>query len=98
MRGYIANTHSDWFDFLARKGRWDEVILLRSDLHRLFDRGYVTVTTEYTLEVSEKLKGHFQNGKSYYPLHGVAIAVPKSIGHRPDPTFLRWHNEHKFLF
>src|SRR5262249_5702215 len=23
--GYIANTDSDWFDFLEHKGRWDEV-------------------------------------------------------------------------
>ena len=72
-------------------------LLLRSDLHRLFDRGYVTVTPEYKLEVSGKLKGHFQNGKSYYPLHGAELAVPRSIGQRPDPGFLRWHNEYKFL-
>jgi len=25
MKGYVANTHSDWFEFLARKDRWDEV-------------------------------------------------------------------------
>jgi len=72
-------------------------LLLRSDLHRLFDRGYVTVTPEYKLEVSGKLKGHFQNGKSYYPLHGTELALPRLIGQRPDAGFLRWHNEHKFL-
>lgn len=72
-------------------------LLLRSDIHRLFDRGYVTVTPEYKLEVSDKLKGHFQNGKSYYPLHGTELAVPRLIGQRPDPGFLRWHNEYKFL-
>jgi putative restriction endonuclease len=72
-------------------------LLLRSDLHRLFDRGYLTVTPEYKVEVSDKLKGHFHNGKSYYPLHGTDIKFPRSIGLRPDPNFLRWHNEHKFL-
>ena len=25
MRGYVANTHHDWFDFLAQQRRWDEV-------------------------------------------------------------------------
>lgn len=25
MKGYVANTHADWFDFLARRKRWDEV-------------------------------------------------------------------------
>jgi len=72
-------------------------LLLRSDLHRLFDRGYVTVTPEYKLEVSRQLKDHFQNGRSYYPLHGTDIAVPRSISQRPDPALLRWHNEQKFL-
>jgi len=72
-------------------------LLLRSDLHRLFDRGYVTVNPEHKLEVSKQLKDHFQNGRSYYPLHGTEIAVPRSISQRPDPALLRWHNEHKFL-
>lgn len=71
-------------------------LLLRSDLHRLFDRGYVTVTPEYKLEVSKHLKGHFSNGKTYYPYHGASIAVPKLISLRPDPELLRWHNE-RFL-
>lgn len=72
-------------------------ILLRSDLHRLFDRGYLTVTPEHRLEVSKQLKDHFQNGRSYYPLHGTEIGVPRSISQRPDPALLRWHNENKFL-
>lgn len=71
-------------------------LLLRSDLHRLFDRGYVTVTPEYRLEVSNQLKSHFSNGKTYYPFHGVQIAVPRSIALRPDPELLRWHNN-RFL-
>lgn len=72
-------------------------LLLRSDLHRLFDRGYVTVTTEHKLEVSKLLKEHFHNGHSYYPLHGKELIVPRSIGERPDRDLLRWHNEHIFL-
>jgi putative restriction endonuclease len=72
-------------------------LLLRSDLHRLFDRGYVTVTPQYQLHVGERLKDHFSNGKSYYPLHGMHLTVPRSIAQRPDPELLRWHNEHQFL-
>lgn len=72
-------------------------ILLRSDLHRLFDRGYLTVTTEHKLEVSRKLKEHFHNGRSYYPLHGKEILVPQSINERPDRQLLNWHNEQVFL-
>lgn len=72
-------------------------LLLRSDLHRLFDRGYLTVTPDYKLEVGKQLKEHFQNGKSYYPLHGRSLGIPKSIGQWPDPELLRWHNQHRFL-
>jgi len=71
-------------------------LLLRSDLHRLFDRGYLTVSREYRLEVSRRLKEHFQNGKSYYPLHGSRIAVPRAMHDRPDPDLLRWHNDNRF--
>ncbi len=72
-------------------------LLLRSDLHRLFDRGYLTVTPEHHLEVSSLLKQHFQNGKSYYPFHGKAITLPGRPGDAPDRDALRWHNEHVFL-
>lgn len=71
-------------------------LLLRSDLHRLFDRGYVTVTPDHRVEVSPRLKDHFSNGRSYYPLHGQPVAVPKDLPQRPDPLLLQWHNEHVF--
>lgn len=31
-------------------------LLLREDLHTLFERGYMTVTTDYHVEVSKRLK------------------------------------------
>jgi putative restriction endonuclease len=71
-------------------------LLLRSDLHRLFDRGYVTVTPAHRLEVSARLKEHFDNGHTYYPMHGSIVAVPKRVADHPDPELLRWHNE-RFL-
>src|SRR6058998_2366472 len=45
-------------------------LLLRADLHRLFEQGYLTVTPEYTLDVSDRLQHDYHNGKSYYPLRG----------------------------
>lgn len=38
-------------------------LLLRSDIHRLFDRGYVTVTPDYRFRVSRRLKDEFDNGE-----------------------------------
>ena len=56
-------------------------VLLRADLHRLFDQGYVTITPEHRLEVSPRLKEDYQNGRSYYPLHGAG-AVSSHICRR----------------
>lgn len=71
-------------------------LLLRSDLHRLFDRGYVTVTPAGHFEVSARLKADFQNGRTYYALHGQAVKLPANPAERPDPTLLAWHNEKRF--
>ena len=64
-------------------------LLLRSDVHRLFDKGYVTVTRDYRLEVGRRLKDDYANGRSYYPLHGQPISVPKRVPDRPDAELLR---------
>lgn len=68
-------------------------VLLRADLHRLFDQGYVTITPEYRLEVSPRLKEDYRNGRSYYPLHGSSVVLPAAAADAPSVDFLRWHNE-----
>ena len=68
-------------------------VLLRADLHRLFDQGYVTITPEYRLEVRPRLKEDYQNGQSYYPLHESSVSVPTAAADAPSVDFLRWHNE-----
>jgi putative restriction endonuclease len=73
-------------------------LLLRSDLHRLFDKGYVTVTPDQRVLVSSRLKADFENGRSYYPFDGRTLAVkPSDAVDLPDPESLRWHNQHVFL-
>ncbi len=49
---------------------------LRADLHRLFEQGYLTVIPDFRLEVSDRLRDDYQNGRSYYPLRGTRIPVP----------------------
>jgi putative restriction endonuclease len=71
-------------------------LLLRADIHRLFDGGYVTVTQDLRFEVSRHLNEEWENGKIYYALHGQAIAVPRMNADRPDPRYLSWHNENVF--
>ncbi len=77
--------------------RVDNGLLLRSDLHILFDRGYMTVTPEYRVEVSRRLKNDFDNGEEYLARHGQPIVVPRSTAWRPNRDFLAWHNERRFV-
>jgi len=77
--------------------RVENGLLLRSDLHKLFDRGYVTVTPEHRVEVSRRIREDFDNGRLYYGLHGGEIRVPEEASDHPDPDLLRWHNESTFL-
>ena len=64
-------------------------ILLRSDIHRLFDAGYITVTPDYRVQVSDGLKEHFSNGRSYYPFMNQPLAVlPQRAEDRPDREFV----------
>jgi putative restriction endonuclease len=71
-------------------------LLLRRDLHSLFDAGYVTVTPEYRFEVSRRIKEEFDNGRHYYALQGQSIELPNRVSDRPDGEILRWHNESRF--
>ena len=48
-------------------------LLLRADIHRLFDQGYVTVTPDHRVEVSRRLREEFENGRSYYPYQGTPL-------------------------
>ena len=73
-------------------------LLLRADMHILFDKGYITVTPDFRTEVSKRIEANFQNGKEYYKFHGKRLEVlPAQQNERPSADFLRWHNEHRFI-
>jgi putative restriction endonuclease len=71
-------------------------ILLRADLHRLFDQGYLTITRDHAVEVSQRLRLDYDNGRTYFPLHGRAITLPTSLLDSPATEFLQWHNDNVF--
>lgn len=68
-------------------------ILLRSDIHKLYDRGYVTVDPDYTFRVSETLKDEFNNGKTYYELENRKIWLPSDNNHWPSRENLEYHKQ-----
>ena len=83
--------YGDGGEHEARNG-----LLLRKDIHSLFDAGYVTVTPDLHFEVSRRIREEFENGRHYYAFHGQQIEPPREVGQRPDPAALAWHNENCF--
>ena len=64
-------------------------LLLRSDLHTLFDLGLLTITvSNMTVQISESLKE-----TSYGSLHGVKLRLPDNKEQRPSREALTWHSE-----
>lgn len=84
--------YADHGDHDVRNG-----LLLRSDIHRLFDRGYVTVTPDLVFKVSPRLRDDYANGKTYYALEDRRIVVPGDSRFAPSPDALAWHAEERFL-
>jgi putative restriction endonuclease len=72
-------------------------LLLRTDIHRLFDLGYVTITADGRFEVSKRLKADFDNGRHYYELHGTQLRPPKYRDAIPSTAALEWHRENRYL-
>ncbi|HSD61518.1 MAG TPA: HNH endonuclease, partial [Burkholderiales bacterium] len=76
----------------------DNGLLLRSDLHTLFDLGYLTVTDEYRVEVSQQIRTRFENGREYYRYDGHPLAeLPEHFNERPSSEFLEWHRDSRFI-
>ena len=67
-------------------------LLLRSDLHRLFDEGYMTVDPgDRRVVVSKRIREEFDNGKEYYKLEGQPVREPNQLWARPSPENLEFH-------
>ncbi len=71
-------------------------LLLRRDIHALFDAGYVTVTPDGRFEVSRRIREEFENGREYHALHGRELRPPSHSAYQPDRAALGWHNETVF--
>jgi predicted restriction endonuclease len=73
-------------------------LLLRSDVHALYDRGYLGIDPDLRLHVSPELKINGWNGVEFYEreANGFRIAVPANLRQQPDRDALAWHYETTF--
>ncbi len=77
--------------------RVDNGLLLRSDVHTLFDRGYLGIDSKHRLLVSRRLRADFDNGEQFYQRVGEPIRIPERRIDRPNREFLEWHLDEVFL-
>jgi len=72
-------------------------LLLRSDIHKLFDKGYLTINPDYRIEVSSRIKEQFENGRDYYKFQGhKLVTIPQAPNQRPSLKYINWHNENVY--
>jgi putative restriction endonuclease len=74
----------------------DNGLLLRSDIHKLFDLGYVTIDSSHRFRVSRKLRDEWSNGRIYYALEGSEVRLPSRQDAYPSHEFLQRHNDEVF--
>jgi HNH endonuclease len=67
-------------------------LLLRSDLHTLFDQHYLTIDpNKKTLIVSRRIRQQFENGRDYYALNDRALLQPTHVLALPSTENLSFH-------
>ncbi|MBA2509536.1 MAG: HNH endonuclease [Nocardioidaceae bacterium] len=73
------------------ENRVDNGLLLRSDVHTLFDEGYLGIDTSSRLHVSPRLRADFENGSEFYDRAGRTIDLPDARANRPGKEAVTWH-------
>jgi putative restriction endonuclease len=72
-------------------------LLLRSDLHKLFDLGYLTIEpSTLKIRVSRTIREEFENGRDYYRLDGQPLRQPENQLAFPSIDKLKYHYENEF--
>ena len=73
-------------------------VLLRADVHILYDQGLVGIDQDYRLRVSPAIREQYLNGVNYYAHDGQAVRkLPEIPSHRPNREHLAWHMENVFV-
>lgn len=69
-------------------------LLLRSDLHTLFDQHYLTIEpNKKTIIVSRRIREQFENGRDYYALKDRLVTEPQDVFAVPSTENLTFHFE-----
>lgn len=66
-------------------------LLLTKEWHALYDRGLVTVTPDYQVRVSPRIRDTWNNGHRYYGYDRKPLRLPEDVALRPSREALDWH-------
>ncbi|MGJ6980678.1 HNH endonuclease [Aestuariimicrobium soli] len=68
-------------------------LLLRTDVHRLYDGGYLSIDPDLRLRVSPQLRQRGWNGVEFYQreAEGFRVTEPPDVSNKPDREALAWH-------
>ncbi|KDE89030.1 hypothetical protein DF40_008770 [Stenotrophomonas maltophilia M30] len=61
-------------------------LLLRADIHTLFDLGLLWIAEDFIIQVAKSARG-----APYADLHGKPLKLPKAANDRPSPERLQQH-------
>jgi putative restriction endonuclease len=82
---------------LVKRHEVSNGLLLRADLHKLFDEGYLTVDPQdRRIAVSKRIREEFENGRDYYKLEGVLLREPAEPWAKPSAENLEYHAHQVF--
>jgi putative restriction endonuclease len=73
-------------------------LLLRADMHILFDRGLIGISPDYKVRVSSQIREKFVNGRVYYAHEDQPLqSVPTAAELLPSRELLDWHMSEVFV-
>lgn len=71
-------------------------IALSPTLHRAFDNGLITISTDYKVIVSNKFKENESSNHSIKQFHSNKLILPNNELFMPRRDVLQWHNDNVF--
>jgi hypothetical protein len=83
-----------WEVFQERNGaRTYEEFYSKIDSYRRKENRLNIISPDYHIEVSQRIKEQFENGRDYYKFHGNQMVTLPSLSHqKPNIEFIDWHN------
>lgn len=93
----VASHIKPWKDDLKNRTNPQNGLCLNSLHDKAFDRGFITVTTDYKVKISryfENLKSEESVKDFFLPYENKEISLPEKFA--PDKEFLLYHNEFVF--